>query len=565
MARSSILPLIAAGQTLKTKVVEARGIALTLDQETLAAKSRLPAVKGVFEPIHSGLASKPAKPDQYGGGMSSRLEYIEKNLTKSLQALARLPSSCDGAGARWQAAVAGQQLLSKTVVQAKQAKAQAVWTAKESDKLIQAALRKLKDADDKTSAAALDAYDKKLQSGLDAVAKALGKGLAGKSLSKKLMPKLGAKCGSVLALALPEAKDAGKLLAGKGGVRAVDASLSKSESAKAGATSEKLQTGKGLGSGPWDKASGKPFASLAAAPGQLKASAPQASDLNCSEDDPRVGKECYPLYQANCGRDPMCSPTAHILYSECRTRCGENSGKDSKCTNTSERMALFTKCESAWRAQWNKCEAARDPVVCHAVNDAANEEATRKCNAEAGTHCVRKEGPTPPKPPVCKDGQVVVGKECKSCLRNEIVVGGKCQACPKGQEKVGNACKAPTKCTGDKVSDGKGGCVSCPKGQVVKDGKCAPCGKGQIVVGNACKPSCDGKAFDSTKTCCFADTTLLLNPDKSCPKMRLSEEQVRQIREKVAQEALSRRDSTEWRRGRVRPPFESDADKCNQF
>ncbi|MBI5243872.1 MAG: hypothetical protein HY922_09370, partial [Elusimicrobia bacterium] len=103
---SWLLPVIADGQALKVKVAEARRIILQLDKETLAEKSKLPAVIGVFEPIHLGLA-KPAKPGEYGGGMSPRLEFIEKNLAKSLQDLAKLPSACDAAHqAQWKAASA---------------------------------------------------------------------------------------------------------------------------------------------------------------------------------------------------------------------------------------------------------------------------------------------------------------------------------------------------------------------------------------------------------------------------------------------------------------------------
>jgi hypothetical protein len=100
---SSLLPVIADGHALKVKVAEARRIILKLDQETSSAKSKLPAVKGVFDFIHFGLA-KPAKPGEYGGGMLPRLEFIEKNLTKSLQDLAKLPSSCDASHqAQWRA------------------------------------------------------------------------------------------------------------------------------------------------------------------------------------------------------------------------------------------------------------------------------------------------------------------------------------------------------------------------------------------------------------------------------------------------------------------------------
>ncbi|MBI5244121.1 MAG: hypothetical protein HY922_10670, partial [Elusimicrobia bacterium] len=176
LVRSLILPGIADGQTLRAKVLEARHIIVQLDKETLVEKTKLPAVTGVFEPIHLGLA-KPAKPDQYGGGMLPRLEFIEKNLAKSLQDLAKLPSACDAAHqAQWKAASASLQLLLKTITQAKQARAQATWTAKESDKLIQAALPRLRGANDKASVQELESYNKKLQEGLWATAKALGKG-----------------------------------------------------------------------------------------------------------------------------------------------------------------------------------------------------------------------------------------------------------------------------------------------------------------------------------------------------------------------------------------------------
>ncbi|MBI5244111.1 MAG: hypothetical protein HY922_10620 [Elusimicrobia bacterium] len=89
---SLLLPVIAESQALKVKVAEARRIALQLDKETLVEKTKLPTVLGVFDPIHLGLA-KPAKPNEYGGGMLPRLEFIEKNLSKSLQDLAKLPSA----------------------------------------------------------------------------------------------------------------------------------------------------------------------------------------------------------------------------------------------------------------------------------------------------------------------------------------------------------------------------------------------------------------------------------------------------------------------------------------
>ncbi|MBI5244109.1 MAG: hypothetical protein HY922_10610, partial [Elusimicrobia bacterium] len=224
---SLLLPIIADGQALKVKVAEARRIVLQLDKDTLAEKTKLPMLSEVFDPIHLGLA-KPSKPGEYGGGMSPRLEFIEKNLAKSLQALAKLPSACDAAHqAQWKAASASLQLLLKTITQAKQARVQATWTAKQSDKLIQAAKQRLKDSKDET-AKALDAYDKKLQEGLDAVAKALGKGLAGKSLDKKALPTIGLKCGSVLTVKLPGAKEAGMALAGLGG-RSASGSSSKAE------------------------------------------------------------------------------------------------------------------------------------------------------------------------------------------------------------------------------------------------------------------------------------------------------------------------------------------------
>ncbi|MBI5245237.1 MAG: hypothetical protein HY922_16365 [Elusimicrobia bacterium] len=220
LALSSLLPDIADGQALKVKVAEAHRIVLQLDKETLAEKLKLPNVNGVFDPINLGLA-KPAKPNEYGGGMSSRLEFIEKNLAKSLHDLAKLPSACDAAHqAQWKAASASLQLLLKTITQAKQARVQATWTAKESDKLIQAALARLRGANDKASVRELESYNKKLQDGLDAAAKALGKGLAGKSLDKKVMPKLGGKCGSVQAIELPTQKEAGMQLAGKGSTKA---------------------------------------------------------------------------------------------------------------------------------------------------------------------------------------------------------------------------------------------------------------------------------------------------------------------------------------------------------
>ncbi|MBI5243884.1 MAG: hypothetical protein HY922_09430 [Elusimicrobia bacterium] len=104
---SSLLPVIADGQALIIKVAEARRIIPQLDKETLAGKLKLPTLTGVFEPIHLGLA-KPAKPGEYGGGMSPRLEFIEKNLAKSFQDIAKLPSACDAAHqAQWKAAIEG--------------------------------------------------------------------------------------------------------------------------------------------------------------------------------------------------------------------------------------------------------------------------------------------------------------------------------------------------------------------------------------------------------------------------------------------------------------------------
>jgi hypothetical protein len=151
LALSSLLPVISDGQALKLKVAEARRIILKLDQETSRTKSKLPAVTGVFEPIHFGLAS-PAKPGEYGGGMLSRLEFIDKNLTKSLQDLAKLPPSLDASQqAQWRAASESRKLLLKTIAQAKQARVQATWTARQSDKLIKAAIQRLKGAKDENT------------------------------------------------------------------------------------------------------------------------------------------------------------------------------------------------------------------------------------------------------------------------------------------------------------------------------------------------------------------------------------------------------------------------------
>lgn len=214
LLRSSFLAVIVDAQALKLKVAEARRITLGLDQETQNAKAKISNVSGVFELIHLGLA-KPAKPGEYGGGMLHRLETIENNLSKTLLHLSKLPSTCEpsGAKAQWNVAVAGRQLLLKTLTQTKQAQVQATWTAQQSDKLIKAAILRLKGAKDET-ALELDSYNQKLKTGLDSVAKTLGKGLAAKNLDKKVMPQLGAQCGSVPAVKLPDAKEAGMALAG---------------------------------------------------------------------------------------------------------------------------------------------------------------------------------------------------------------------------------------------------------------------------------------------------------------------------------------------------------------
>ena len=55
-----MLPVVADGQALRTKVVEAQKILLKLDQETQNVKASLPAATAVFDPVHTALAAKPA-------------------------------------------------------------------------------------------------------------------------------------------------------------------------------------------------------------------------------------------------------------------------------------------------------------------------------------------------------------------------------------------------------------------------------------------------------------------------------------------------------------------------
>jgi hypothetical protein len=152
---------------------------------------------------------------QYGGGMSPRLEYIEKSLAKTLQDLAKLPSASDASNkSQLHVAAKSQQILLKNVALVSQAQSQIRRVAKESGNLIQTVKSRLRQENDMVSAIGLDGYNKKLQSGLDAAAKALVTGLSGKTLNAKRMPKLGS--GSVLAVKLPSLKDAGNLIAGAG-------------------------------------------------------------------------------------------------------------------------------------------------------------------------------------------------------------------------------------------------------------------------------------------------------------------------------------------------------------
>ncbi|MBI5243631.1 MAG: hypothetical protein HY922_08115 [Elusimicrobia bacterium] len=94
----------------------------------------------------------------------------------------------------------------------------------------------MRGANDKASVQELESYNKKLQDGLGAAGEALGKGLSGKSLDKKAMPKLGAECGSALAVGLPSKKDASMQLEAASSkpslTKSVDLTPSRSESAK---------------------------------------------------------------------------------------------------------------------------------------------------------------------------------------------------------------------------------------------------------------------------------------------------------------------------------------------
>ena len=202
-----MLPVIADGQALRAKVIEAQKILLKLDQETQSARSSLPAAIGVFDPVHTALAAKPPMQGQYGGGMSPRLEFIEKSLAKSLKDLAKLP------------AATSQQLLLKNVALVSQAQAQIRRVAKEGNNLIEVVKGRLRQENDVVSSMGLDGYNKKLQSGLEAAAKALGTGLTGKNLNVKRMPKFGT--AGLPAVKLPNVKEAGEqIISASGGLAA---------------------------------------------------------------------------------------------------------------------------------------------------------------------------------------------------------------------------------------------------------------------------------------------------------------------------------------------------------
>ncbi|MBI5243654.1 MAG: hypothetical protein HY922_08230 [Elusimicrobia bacterium] len=235
LIRSALLPGIADGQALRAKVIEACGIIANLAQDTQSMRSRHASVGSGLLRIHAGLSSKPAAADAYGGGMSSRLEFIERSLAKSLDGLGKLSSS--GNDLR-QSAAAGQKQLMEAVSKTKQAKVQAAWTRMESDKIIQASVKRLLANGGKAAAEDMIKYGQRVRSSLSKVESILDQGLKSKNLGGRSLP------GIAAALSIGNKKDA--LLAG------------------AGKAAEKLRAGAGLGAGLQYKQ--RIQAALAAAP-----------------------------------------------------------------------------------------------------------------------------------------------------------------------------------------------------------------------------------------------------------------------------------------------------------
>jgi hypothetical protein len=248
----------------------------------------------------------------------------------------------------------------------------------------------------------------------------------------------------------------------------------------------------------------------------LLLTAQAASEFNCKETDPKVEKACLPLFMANCGSDPLCSPQAHILYSECRTRCGADI-----CSNTTERMGLFKQCEDAWRKGYTKCGPIEN-AGCHQ----ANENVLGACNAKAGPNCKPK----------------------------------------------------TAACTGDKVSDGKGGCVLCPKGQSpnAEKTKCVPkppiCEPGQAPnKTGVCWPTCGEKLYDpnpAKKLCCDRGTISKINILGTCGNdQQAKDKKLAEIRKKIAKiiQGYAAQQSTNWAYEKAKDNFLKGTYKCNLF
>ncbi len=545
-----------ANADLRKRIEQAAGIVKTLDQRAKLTKQTVPLAGSILEPFNGLLMAKPPKHDGIYGGLFWRLSAVHWQLGQAGKQPPKSASPASTGGLPVDPVASAQVQAVKILALTGKIHDDILKVKKSADEGLGKAAKTLWGRNEKPASIALEGFHKEavvglkkaadlLEGGLKAYGLAQQKGLNGLTLQAEDKPAAGGR----------KAKEAGE---GKGG------SSKESTPASAIASSRDLS---GRGGNAPDPAATKRRAELAlkrhmpgkgaspltpainSAPRGILAAAAAEPKFNCKEEDKVVEEICLPPFNKVCRGQFPCTVEANVIYTECRTRCGQDI-----CTNTTERMGLFRICENAWRKEYARCLKLPDGLqdACHM----ANEDVSQSCIKKSGPNCK-------PKAVACTGDKVPDGK-------------GGCISCPNGQapnaEKTKCVPKPPT-CVGGQVpsKDGKSCVKGCPDGKTPRDAKgLCPCGKQSYDPGKSCCSAADNKLFSGMVSVAGGRCGC---PDGQAPKtgggcedtQQTKDKKLQAIRQKIAQTAFKYRDSRVWSKTKKRSNIGGGKNKCSLF
>ena len=365
-----------AGSNLRRRIAQAAGILKGLDQQAKLTKQAVPQAGSLLDNFSGLLMTKPSKHDGVAGGFFWRLSAVHWQLGRT-------------GGLSEDPAIAVQVQAVKAIALTGKIHDDILKLKKSADEGLGKSAKTLWSRNEKPASIALDAFRKESSTVLQKATSLLEEGLkAYGSAQRDHMQGLPSAAQEASSAPGRKAKAAGE---GKGG-------LSRDTTAASAKANSDVSSGRGNAPDP---AATKKRAELAlkrhrpggrasplalavnSAPKGILAAAAAAPKFNCKEEDKVVEEICLPPFDKTCQGQFPCTVEAHVIYTECRTRCGQDI-----CTNTTERMGLFRQCENAWRKEYARCLKLPDDLqdACHMDN----EDKSQSCIKRSGPNCKLK-------------------------------------------------------------------------------------------------------------------------------------------------------------------------------